>query len=547
MRIPTDPPRFTDLISTLQRHTLAPAIVFLTSRRACDEAVESFRGAHTADIGRERQQQIEAIIDRFDDEAPFIRQHRHYPMLVRKGVGAHHAGHLPAWKHVVEKTMAAGLLNAVFATSTLAAGIDMPARSVVITASSLRSDEGHRDIKSFELSQMTGRAGRRGKDKVGFAVFIPGPFQDMDVIREKLLLPPEPIESSFQANYTMVLNLLQVQTPEAARELVERSFRHFQNLKSADRSRARLERVKKLVADDAQSCPAGNRALTFPKYTELSRSAVRIQKSLRSLQKRKAKDSLVPDPEWETVMAEGIATTQTELTAVQTKLATLPCETCSQVKQCGAAATENSKLQGELRSLEGRMHELENGLWSRFEDCVAILQHFDYLTESWQPTLQGTWAARLRVENTLFIAELLREGLFDVPTGRTLAAICGALAAEEREFPTVPGKNEDFVKPLKQAMKIARHIAAIQEQHYVFCPMFIDPDAGRLLWAWADGKLEWPGLLDRTDASEGDIVRLILRTADLLSQLTGLSDTHPEVAARAREAMRLIRRAPVED
>ncbi|HNC43518.1 MAG TPA: hypothetical protein PLU80_05105, partial [Acidobacteriota bacterium] len=169
MRIPLDPPKFTDLVQTLVRHALTPAIVFLPSRRACDDAVESFRSIRSVGLSSDQIDQIEAIIDSFGDEAPFLRKHRHYSLVFRKGVAAHHAGHLPAWKHLVEKLMSSGLLRAVFSSSTLAAGIDMPARSVVITASSLRSDDGHRDIKAFQLAQMTGRAGRRGRDKVGFA------------------------------------------------------------------------------------------------------------------------------------------------------------------------------------------------------------------------------------------------------------------------------------------------------------------------------------------------------------------------------------------
>ncbi|MBI4751971.1 MAG: hypothetical protein HY774_26085 [Acidobacteria bacterium] len=549
MRIPLDPPKFTDLVQTLVRHALTPAIVFLPSRRACDDAVESFRSIRSVGLSSDQIDQIEAIIDSFGDEAPFLRKHRHYSLVFRKGVAAHHAGHLPAWKHLVEKLMSSGLLRAVFSTSTLAAGIDMPARSVVITASSLRGDEGHRDIKAFELAQMTGRAGRRGRDKVGFAVFIPGPFQDIRLIQERLFQPPEPIESSFNANYTMVLNLLQQLSPESARALVERSFLQFQRIEQAQRLRPRLERIQKLVNDDAAQCPAGNRVKTIMRYQELEHTLNRSRKQVKSLRRMVDREQVAAgmDPEWTKSLMEGLEKEETTLRTLLAKRDDLPCGTCSQLKRCPQRAGEIAHNYEELTRLEDRMDSFEHGLWSGFEDCVKILQHFDYIDDNWRPTEQGNWASFLRVDNTLFIAELLRDGFFDTPDARTMAALCGGLAAEDRDFTTSYHQPEPFLATLRKAVGIAKAIEAIQDQHSFYCPMWIDKEAAKLVWLWGDVTRPWEELLKLTEASEGDIVRLILRTADLLGQLTGLVDSHPHIAARAREATRLIRRPPIEE
>jgi superfamily II RNA helicase len=132
---------------------------------------------------------------------------------------------MPAWKLVIEKMMSAGLLNAIFATSTVAAGVDFPARTVVISNADTRGNEGWRPLRASELQQMTGRAGRRGKDKVGFVVLAPGQFQNPRKIAELLRAPPDALESQFRATYTSLLNLLDAFGAFApVREIAEKSF-----------------------------------------------------------------------------------------------------------------------------------------------------------------------------------------------------------------------------------------------------------------------------------------------------------------------------------
>src|SRR5437667_4426995 len=115
---------------------------------------------------------------------------------------------MPAWKLVIEKLMSAGLLDAIFATTTVAAGVDFPARTVVVTCADRRSASGWQSLTASELQQMTGRAGRRGKDRVGFIVAAPGPHQNPQRIAELLGVPPDDLESQFRATYTALLNLL---------------------------------------------------------------------------------------------------------------------------------------------------------------------------------------------------------------------------------------------------------------------------------------------------------------------------------------------------
>ncbi len=216
-----------DLISALRQKHLTPAIVFLTSRRACDEAMESFDVADIV-LPPARQEVIAAALDRVIANYPSVAEHPLIPTVRRIGVAAHHAGHLPSWKIAIEELMRQGCLDAVFATTTLAAGVDFPARTVVITQSSIRKARDFTDLTIGEVQQIAGRAGRRGKDQVGFAVITPSPYIDLGVLTKGLTGHPESIDSQFTITYPMVLNLLKAHPHEQIHAILAKSFAQFQ-------------------------------------------------------------------------------------------------------------------------------------------------------------------------------------------------------------------------------------------------------------------------------------------------------------------------------
>ena len=216
-----------DLIIALRQKHLTPAIVFLTSRRACDEAMESFDHADVV-LPPARQEAIATALDRVIAHYPSVAEHPLIPTVRRIGVAAHHAGHLPSWKIAIEELMRQGCLEAVFATTTLAAGVDFPARTVVITQSSIRKARDFTDLTIGEVQQIAGRAGRRGKDQVGFAVITPSPYIDLSVLTKGLTGHPEPIDSQFTITYPMVLNLLKAHPHEQIQAILAKSFAQFQ-------------------------------------------------------------------------------------------------------------------------------------------------------------------------------------------------------------------------------------------------------------------------------------------------------------------------------
>src|SRR5688572_22732636 len=233
-RPPEIPPH--KLIAALRGYNLLPSIIFLPTRRKCDESASEVAADRSQKTDPERQKRRAELFLEFSAENPEIARHKHHKILVNAGVASHHAGHIPAWKLLVEKMMSAGLLNAIFATSTVAAGVDFPARTVVISNADTRGNDGWRPLQASELQQMTGRAGRRGKDHVGFVVIVPGQFQDPKKLAELLKSKPDPLESRFRATYTSLLNLLDAfGNFDQVREIAQKSFAYQTTARQIDK------------------------------------------------------------------------------------------------------------------------------------------------------------------------------------------------------------------------------------------------------------------------------------------------------------------------
>lgn len=218
------PPHFGDIVGVLKRYNLLPAIFFLKSRAECDAALKSCNPA-ARDVDDDAfGYDIEEMLSRF----PYIQSHKQLHYLTRNRVAAHHGGQLPAWKFFVENMMKRGHLDAIFATSTVAAGVNFPARTIVLFNSDLFNGSEFSPLTGIEFHQMTGRAGRRGQDKIGFLVTMPGRFMDINHIRKLLFRKPEHIESMIHNDFSMALNLLLSQTPEDIRGIFEKSLAAYQ-------------------------------------------------------------------------------------------------------------------------------------------------------------------------------------------------------------------------------------------------------------------------------------------------------------------------------
>ena len=232
-------PPFGDIIRVLKKYRLLPAIFFLKSRADCDHALD--RCVDNLIIDQNRKERLRRRITALVSHSPYIARHRQLWHLEHLGVGAHHSGQLPAWKLILETLMTEGLLDAIFATSTVAAGVNFPARTIVFFNSDRFNGKEFVPLNPTEFHQMTGRAGRRGMDHIGFAVVVPGKFMDVRLISKILVSPPTEIVSQIKINFSMVLNLLLSHNPDQIEALLSKSLATYTMMKSKKRSKRRKD------------------------------------------------------------------------------------------------------------------------------------------------------------------------------------------------------------------------------------------------------------------------------------------------------------------
>lgn len=246
------------IIFQLEANNLLPGILFRTARKQCDTDIQKLQQMPRYQISQGQKTEIVKAIDeiivKYKLQRDVIEASPHYFALVEYGVGAHHAGQLLAWRLLLEELMSKGALRLLIATGTVAAGVDFPARSVVITAHSKRGSDGFKTLTASEFQQMSGRAGRRGKDKVGFCLVAPSRYSDARVVHDISKMPPEPLKSSYFAAPSTVLNLLKHRSIYELRYTVEKSLASFIDRKDAVKLRIEAEKnepiIQKIINSD---------------------------------------------------------------------------------------------------------------------------------------------------------------------------------------------------------------------------------------------------------------------------------------------------------
>ncbi len=425
-------PKFSEILKVLKFYDLLPAIFFLKSRADCDQAV---RLCNEELISKEpgRIARLSHRIQELIRHTPHLEEHSQRYLLEHTATGSHHSGQLPAWKVLVETLMSEGLLDAMFATSTVAAGVNFPARSVVILNSDRFNGTEFLSLTPSEFQQMTGRAGRRGMDNIGFAILIPGKFMDLAHAARLVNAPSQDIPSQIKINFSMVLNLLLSHTPEQVRVLLKQSFASYM--------------------------------LTQGKRGKYARRAYG--------------------------------------------------------------------------------NDLEY-LWQDFLAHLDFLKKHGFVTEQGALTQNGIWAANLRIDAPLMVAHCLMYNLLPEDDPMLLAAIMGAFV-NEKEFDDKAMMQRLLPKRLTRTFLTLRKglkpfALELMKGDFHAPNLFIQP-AG-LLFSWA-GDEPWEILVSRTNFAEGDLARLILRTAENLRQMAGLTQSFPRIAASADEAMEMILKEPV--
>ena len=244
-------PRRTEIIDALADRDMLPAIVFIFSRAACDDAVRQCLDdglrLTTPDERAEIRQRCEQRTEGLPDDELRVLGYGQWMAGLEAGVAPHHAGMIPAFREAVEECFTAGLLQVVFATETLSLGINMPARSVVIERLTKMRQHGRSDLTSGEYAQLTGRAGRRGLDSVGHAVVVWNPRVSMADLATLATSPAPQLTSSFRASYNLAVNLVRRYAADQAYEVLDRSFAQFMNAEHHHALSRRMDRALRLL------------------------------------------------------------------------------------------------------------------------------------------------------------------------------------------------------------------------------------------------------------------------------------------------------------
>lgn len=522
------------IVSNLAEADMLPAIYFTFSRKKCDEQMEKCSGLGLNT--KEEQEKIKQYIDEFIADNPHLYGNKHIEYLIQ-GVASHHAGLLPAWKNLVEKLFQKGLIKVVFATETLAAGINMPARSTVISATSKRTDTGHRMLTANEFLQMSGRAGRRGMDEVGYVTIIGTSFQSPQEVAELVLSGSNPLESRFSPSYSMVLNLLQRFTLEESKELILKSFGYYSSDFRLKPILYQLEQYNNEMATRAFACPY---KLTDNDLKEFDRARFIYVQNRQTYKKilRQEKNKKRPlSPE---VIAFG-EQNKKELSYMQS----FKCNQCNKYKKHSKDVEVTQRLLSKKQKLEKEIEKQKDIYWNKFLSHRAILEEYGYIKNDY-PTEKGKTTSQIRSENELYLSEIIFSGILENLTPSQLAGVICAITTEDlrADIPYIPF-SEAVRKTLNHIRNIKKKLYKIQTRYDVETPLYINPYFSSLIELWVEGA-EWETISEQMDIGEGDIVRAFKRVVDVLRQLTIIDNVPEALVFTAREAIEKILRAPVD-
>ena len=523
-----------DVVRNLQERDMLPAIYFTFSRKKCDEQMEKCAGLEL--ITKGERAEIQHIIDDYIAENPHLYNNKHIQYLLC-GVASHHAGLLPAWKNLVEKLFQKGLIKVVFATETLAAGINMPARSTVISSTSKRTDSGHRMLTASEFLQMSGRAGRRGMDEVGYVTIVGTQFQSPEEVAELVLSDANPLESRFSPSYSMVLNLLQRFSIEEAKELIMKSFGYFSSgsrLTPLLQAKAALETEKK---DREFECPFKHTDAELYEYDKLRHIYVQNRQTYKKICKQERSKNRP--------LSEEAVKFGRETKAMLEKMHSCPCDTCKLYKKHTKNIEVLNRIESRLSKLNREIERQRDIFWNKFLSHRSVLIDFGYLENDY-PTARGITTSQIRSENELFIAEIIFSNILENLTPSQLAGVICAITTEDLriDIPYIPF-SEPVRKTLNLIRNIRRKIEKVQNYHNVEAPCYINPYFSSLIELWVEGA-EWETISEQIDIGEGDIVRAFKRVVDVLRQLTTIDNVPEALVFTAREAIDKIQREPVD-
>lgn len=537
----------TDIIQCLNDKHMLPCIYFTFSRKKCDENAK--RCLKLDLLSKDELLKLNEIVNDYIKENPYLENNPQLD-LIKSGVASHHAGLLPGWKALVEKLFQKGLIKVVFATETLAAGINMPARTTIISSISKRTDTGHRILTANEFLQMSGRAGRRGMDEIGYVVVVGTPFQTPDEVAQLVKSDANPLESKFSPSYSMVLNLLQRFSIEEAKELIFKTFGYFS---STDRLspllKKRENRLKDIENSRDFSCKWHLTDEDFIEFNKIKNQFVQTRTLYKTL-KRQAKGKYKNPQE-----APEVIEFHQKSKKLQKKFESYGCNTCKIYKKHKKSLELIERYAKELKKLDKEIEFQKDVYWQKFLAHKTILELTNNLSDDY-PTEKGKITMALRCENELYLSEIILSGLLDNLNVQELASVLCAVISEETRI-----NNETVSKPcsknvrktLNQIKDIKRKIFLLERDNNIENPMFINTQYCYFIEYWIGSNLNpdndslstWENMFSDSEFSQGDVVRTFKRTIDILRQITILDGINENLKQNAKAAIKLINIEPV--
>jgi ATP-dependent RNA helicase HelY len=527
-----------EFVALLESKNLLPAIFFVFSRAGCDAAVRQVLRAGVRLTHADERDEIRAIVEErcrtLRDEDLGVLGYFEWLEGLERGVAAHHAGMLPAFKEVVEELFRLKLVRLVFATETLALGINMPARTVVLEKLEKFNGEARVPITPGEYTQLTGRAGRRGIDVEGHSVIQWVEGLDPQAVASLASRRTYPLNSSFKPTYNMAVNLIDQFGRERTREVLESSFAQFQ----ADRAVVDMARK---VRSQQESLSGYEKSMTchlgdFGEYIGIRRELTDLERkaSIRTdAQSRGDRDRR-----------------QNQITALRRRLKQHPCHACSDreaharwAERWWKLKKENDKLKAQIRTRTGAVAKI-------FDRVSDVLLTLGYLveTDGGEATVApaGRTLKRIYGERDLLVAESLRRGLWNDLDPASLAAMAAALVYEPRRDEGAPDERNlprgNFREAFDRTTDLWANLDDLERDHRLPGSQPLGTGLTLAMYQWAQGST-----LDRAlttaDLAAGDFVRLSKQTIDLLDQLSIVADA--PVGVTARKALDAVRRGIV--
>ncbi len=512
-----------DVIEKLDREGLLPAITFIFSRKACDAAVKQCLQAGIKLTNEKERERIREIVARnignlAQDDLVVLGYYEWLEALER-GIAAHHAGLLPAFKTTVEDLFQEGLVKAIFATETLALGINMPARTVVLEKLSKWNGEAHVAISAGEYTQLTGRAGRRGIDIEGNAVILWNNDLDSNSVGGLASTRTYPLKSSFKPSYNMSVNLISQLGSEKARSSLESSLAQFQADKAVVGLAKQIRKSEKIRDDlfKESTCHLGD----FIDYSQM-RADIKKLEVVSKRDRRRRLDA------------------EEEISSIRKRLKQHPSHSCPDRESHARFSERAHRIQREIDGLSERINTRTNVIAKRFDRIKLILDHLGYI-QGGEITQSGKLLAKIYGETDLLIAESIREGIFSELSSVDLVSVISAFVYESRSEENSKIPRGEIAEALAKISKIYGRVFTLENDHNLE-PMRA-PDFG-FCWpakSWASGQ-SLTSVLKDSDLTVGDFVRNMKQIVDLLRQLRSAV---PDIQPIIEDALKRIDRGVI--